>query len=117
MLAEDLGDDVVLVGQLGFERLDLAVAGTILGLAVLGEGLVEVAQGLLLPVVELVGMDLQFLADLRDAHAVLEMADDSIGFLLRAEGSAGTFAHGVPPVGLTGSTGPIKPDQQKSRFQ
>jgi hypothetical protein len=71
----ELGHDLVLARQLGFELLDPSVLGIFdgLGLAAVVEGGLAVLEELLEPGVELVGVELEFVAQVRDRDLVDEV--------------------------------------------
>ena len=71
----ELGHDLVLASELGFELLDLGLLGVFdgLGLAAIGEGEVAVLEELFEPVVELVGVDVEFIAQVGDGDLVDEV--------------------------------------------
>ena len=72
VLFHEFGHDLVLACELGFELLDLAVLGILdgLGLAAVLEGSVAVLEELLLPAVEQVGVDAEFIAEVGDGDLV-----------------------------------------------
>ena len=72
MSFHELGHDLVFAGELGFELLDLFLLGIFDGLAfaaVLKSGM-AVLEELLLPVVELVDLEAEFLAEVGDGYFV-----------------------------------------------
>ena len=68
MSFHELGHDLVLADEFGFELLDLLVLGIFdsLGLAAVLEGDVAILEEILEPAVELVGIDVEFIAEVRD---------------------------------------------------
>src|SRR5271154_6340899 len=75
MLFHELAEHGVLALELGFETLDLVVLGVLdgLALAAVGEGQMAVLEELLEPVVELVGVDVEFIAQIRNGDLVDEV--------------------------------------------
>src|SRR2546430_4620086 len=71
----ELGHDVILARELGFELLDLLVLGILDGLALAAvvEGGMAVLEELLEPAVELVRIDVEFIAQVRDRDLVDEV--------------------------------------------
>ena len=63
-----LGHDLILAGELGFEQLDLLVLGVLNGLALAAvvEGGMTVLEELLEPGVELVGVEVELIAEIGD---------------------------------------------------
>ena len=66
MLLHQLGEDLVLLGQLGFQLLDAMVAGIDAGLSDAVEGCRPVLEELLLPGAEDVGVQLEFVTQIGD---------------------------------------------------
>jgi hypothetical protein len=64
----EFGHDLVLLLELGLELLDLGLLGLFdaLGLAAIGEREMSVLEELFEPVVELVGVDVEFIAQVGD---------------------------------------------------
>ena len=100
----ELGHDLVLAGQLGFELFDLLVLGVFggLGLAAVVEGGVSVLEELLEPRVELGGVKVVFLTQVGDGDLVEQVALEDGDLLGPGEMAAGftIFAHDEPPVEL-----------------
>jgi hypothetical protein len=97
MLFHEAGDDAVLALQPGFEGVDpflafLLGAGSVT--AVLLEGAVAVLEEFLLPEVEGVDADVQFVTDLRDRHVVEQVPLDGRHFLLGGTVRSRRFGHG-----------------------
>ena len=70
-----LGHDLVFAGELGFELLDFLVLGLLdgLGLRAIGEGEVAVLEEPFEPVVDLIGMEIKFIAEVGNGHFVDEV--------------------------------------------
>ena len=85
MLFHELGHDRVLALQLGFELLDLAILGVLdgLGLAAVVEGGWPFSKNSLSQLVELVGVDVEFIAQVGDGDLVDEVPFED-GDLLRS---------------------------------
>ena len=85
--------------ELGFELLDLLVLGVFdgLGLAAVVEGEVAVLEELLEPVVELVGVDVEFIAQVGDGDLVDEVPFED-GDLLGAGEMTTRLVHGETSV-------------------
>ena len=75
MSFHELGHDLVLAGELGFELLDFLVLGLLdgLALAAAGEGEVAVLEELFEPVVDLVGVQIEFIAQVGHGDLVDEV--------------------------------------------
>ena len=75
MRFHEFGHDLVLAEELGFELFDLVVLGVLdgLALAAVGEGEMAVLEELLEPVVELVGVEVEFIAEVGDGDLVDEV--------------------------------------------
>jgi hypothetical protein len=76
MSFHELGHDLVLAGDLGFELFDLLLLGIFegLGLAAVVEGGVTVLEELLEPGIDLVGVELKFIAEVGDGDFLEEVA-------------------------------------------
>jgi hypothetical protein len=85
VLLHEFAEDLVFALEFGLELLDLFVLGVLagLGLAAVVEGGVPVLEELLLPAVEEVGRDAEFIAEIGDGHLVEEVAFEG-GDLLRS---------------------------------
>jgi hypothetical protein len=101
VLFHEFAEDGVLALDLGFEALDELILGVIagLGLATVGEGEVAVLEELFEPVVELVGVDVELIAQVRNGDLVDEVPFED-GDLLGVEEITTLLAHGEPPLGL-----------------
>jgi hypothetical protein len=101
MLFHELGEDGVLALELGFEAFDFLVSGVFdgLGRAAVVKGGVAVLEELFEPAVELVGIEAQFIAQVRDGDLVEEMAFEE-GDLFGAGEVTTLLGHGEPPFGL-----------------
>jgi hypothetical protein len=101
MLFHELGEDGVLALELGFEAFDFLVVGVFdgLGLAAVVEGDVAVLEELLEPAVDLVGIEADLIAEVRDGDLVEEMAFED-GDLLGASEVTTFLGHGEPPFGI-----------------
>src|SRR6266478_7960230 len=68
----ELGHDLVFAGKLSFEVLDLLLLGILdgLGSAAIGKSQMAVLEELLLPVVELIDLEPEFLAEIGDRDFV-----------------------------------------------
>ncbi len=75
MRFHEFGHDFVLADELGFELLDLGGVGILdgFGLAPVGEGEVTVLEEFFEPVVELVGIDVEFIAEVGNGDLVDEV--------------------------------------------
>jgi hypothetical protein len=75
VLFHELGHDLVLALNLGFELLDLGVLGILgrLGFTAVAKGEVSVLEELALPVVEAAGGDAMLVAELGDRDVLKEM--------------------------------------------
>jgi hypothetical protein len=71
VLFHELGENLVLAAQLGFEMFDLLVLGVFdcLGLAAVLEGQIGAFEELALPLVELDGIDLALIAQGRNGDS------------------------------------------------
>ncbi len=101
MLFHEFAEDGVLALELGLELLDLVVLGVLDGfaLAAVGEGQMAVLEELLEPVVELVGVEVEFIAEVRDRNLVDEVPLED-GDLLGVGKVTTLRAHGEPPLRL-----------------
>ena len=70
-----LGHDLVFLLDLGFEQFDFLDVGMFvhLGLSSIGEGEVSVLEELFEPIVDLIGMKLEFIAEIGNGDFVDEM--------------------------------------------
>jgi hypothetical protein len=97
MFFHEAGDDAVFALQPSFEGVDSFLA-FLLGAsgvtAVLLEGAVAVLEEFLLPEVEGVDADVQFVTDLRDRHVVEQVPLDGRHFLFGGEARSRRFGHG-----------------------
>ncbi len=75
MRFHELGHDLVFALELGFELFDLVVLGVLDGLALAAvvEGEVAVLEELFEPAVELVGVEVEFIAEVGDGDLVDEV--------------------------------------------
>ena len=101
MLFHELGEDGVLALELGFELLDLVVLGVLdgPGLASVVEGDMGVLEELLEPGVDLIGEEIELIAEVGNRDLVEEMAFED-GDLLGAGEVTTMLGHGEPPLGL-----------------
>src|SRR5271169_6673813 len=101
MLFHELGEDRVLALQLGFEPCDLGLLCILdgLGLAAIVEGGMTVLEELLEPSVELVGVEVELIAQVRDSDLVDEVPPED-GDLLGAGKMTTWLVHEKPPLGL-----------------
>ena len=101
MLFHEFAEDGVLALELGFELLDLVVLGVLdgLGLAAIVEGGMTVLEELLEPGVELVGVEAELIAQVRNGDLVDEVPLED-GDLLGAGKVTTLLGHGEPPMGL-----------------
>jgi hypothetical protein len=85
VLLHEFAEDLVLALELGFELPDLVVLGILdrLGLATVVESGVAVLEELLLPAIEEVGSDAEFVAEIGDRHLLNKVAFEG-GDLLRS---------------------------------
>jgi len=90
VLFHEFAEDGVLALELGFEPFDLVVLGVLGGfaLAAVGEGQMSVLEELLQPVVDLVGMKIEFVAQLRDRDLIEEVPFDDGDLLVILEVTA-----------------------------
>jgi len=97
----EFGHDLVFAGEFGFEAFDLLVLGVFggLGVAAVIEGGMSVFEELFEPVVDLVGVDVEFVAEVGDGHFVDEVAFEDGDFLWAIEVPA-LLGHGGPPLRL-----------------
>ena len=100
-LCDELGEDGVLSLELGFEPLYLEVVGVLDGLALAAvvESGVTVLEKLFEPAVNLVGVEAEFIAQVRDGDLVEEMAFKD-GDLLGAGEVTTLLGHDEPPFRL-----------------
>lgn len=87
MSFHELGHDLVLARELGFEQFDLADVGVIddLGLSAVVEGDVSVLEERPLPQIEEGGIDVELIAQVGNGDAFEQMAFDDAGLFLRGE--------------------------------
>jgi hypothetical protein len=97
----ELGHDLVLANELGFELFDLTLLGVLDGLAfaAIVEGGVAVLEELFEPAVDLVGVEAEFIAKVRDGDLVEEMPFEDSDLLGTGEMTT-LLVHGEPPYGL-----------------
>jgi hypothetical protein len=71
----EFSHDFVFLLDLGFEQFDFAVFGIVIGLgfSAVGKGKVSVLEELFEPVVDLIGMQLEFIAEIGNGNFVDEM--------------------------------------------
>src|SRR5580698_1235819 len=93
MLFHEFSQDGILALDLGFELFDLSVLGLLfgLGLAAVVEGGVAVLEELLEPAVELVGVDVEFVAQIGNRNFLDEVPFQDSNLLLSRKMAAGTF--------------------------
>ena len=98
MSFHELGHDLVLLLELGFELLDLGLLSVFdgLGLTTIVEGGVAVLEEFLEPAVELVGIDVEFIAEVGDGDLVDEVPFED-GDLLGAGKVTTRLVHVKPP--------------------
>ena len=106
MLFHELDEDGVLALELGFEPLNLVVVGILdsLALAAIVEGGMAVLEKLFEPGVDLVGVEAEFIAQVRDGDLVVFASVEEMAFedgdLLGAGEMTTLLGHGEPPFGL-----------------
>src|SRR5450631_1779634 len=98
MSFQEFGHDLVLAHKLGFELLDLGLLSVFdgLGLAAVVESGMAVLEELLEPAVELVGIDVEFIAQVGNRNLVDEMTFED-GDLLSAKKMTTRLVHVKPP--------------------
>src|SRR5450432_103954 len=98
MSFHEFSHDLVLAYEFGFELLDFLVLGVFdgLGLAAIVESGMAVLEELLEPAVELVGIDVEFIAQVGDRNLVDEMTFED-GDLLGAKKMTTRLVHVKPP--------------------
>jgi len=101
MLFHEFAEYGVLALELRFKLFDLVVLGVLDGfaLAAVGESQMAVLEELLEPVVELVGVDVEFIAKVRDGNLVEEVPFED-GDLLGVGKVTTLFTHDKTSVGL-----------------
>src|ERR1022692_1555878 len=101
MLFHELDKDGVLALELGLEQLDLAFLGVFdsFGLAAVVEGSMAVLEELFEPAVDLVGIEAELIAEVRDGNLVEEMAFED-GDLFAGGEVTTLLGHDEPPFGL-----------------
>ena len=101
MSFHEFGHDLVFAHEFGFELLDLGLLSVFdgLGLAAIVEGGMAILEELLEPAVELIGIDVEFIAQVGDRNLVEEMTFES-GDLLGAEKMTTRLVHVKPPYRL-----------------
>jgi len=79
----ELGHDFILFLQFGFELLDLLVFGVLVrfGVVAIGESEVPVVEELFKPVVELVGVDVELIAEVGNGDLVDEVPFEDGNFV------------------------------------
>jgi hypothetical protein len=97
----ELGHDLVFACEFGFELLDLGVLGIFegLGLAAVGEGEVAILEEFLEPVVDLVRMQIEFIAEIGNSNLVDKVAFEDGDFLVIGKMTT-RFVHVKPPYRL-----------------
>src|ERR1700734_260802 len=101
MFFHEFSQDGILALDLGFELFDLSVLGLLfgLGLAAVVEGGVAVLEELLEPAVDLVGIDVEFVAQVGNRDLLEEVALQGSNLLLSGKMTAGTLlGHGKTSV-------------------
>jgi hypothetical protein len=101
MLFHEFGEDGILALELGFEAFDFLLVSVFdgLGLATVVEGGVAVLKELLEPAVDLVGIEAEFIAEVRDGDLIEEVTFED-GDLLGASEVTTLLGHGEPPFGI-----------------
>ena len=101
MFFHEFGEYGVLALELGFKAFDFLLVGVFdgLGLAAVVEGGVAVLKELLEPAVDLVGIEAELIAEVRDGDLVEEMAFED-GDLFGASEVTTRLGHGEPPFGI-----------------
>ena len=101
MLFHEFGEDGVLALELGFKAFDFLLVGVFdgLGLAAVVEGGVAVLEELLEPAIDLVGVEAEFIAQIRDGNLVDEVPLEN-GDLFGASEVTTRLVHDEPPFGL-----------------